>query len=154
MSMIFTDSSTVIKRYVRETGSQWVKNIFTAAPANQVFVAAITRVEVVSAITRRGRGDARSQRIAASACALFLADYAADYETVEVSQYLLEQAVQLAQLHGLRGYDAVQLAAGREVNRQALTAGLPLITFVSGDKELNTAASAEGMTVDDPNAHP
>ena len=154
MDMIFTDSSAVIKRYVRETGSQWVKAIFTTAPANQVFVAAITRVEVVSAIMRRGRGDARSQRIASAACALFLTDYAADYESVEVSAFLLDQAVQLAQLYGLRGYDAVQLAAGREVNRQALTAGLPAIIFVSGDRELNTAASAEGLAVDDPNALP
>ncbi len=154
MNMIFTDSSTVIKRYVRETGSQWVKTIFAAVPTNQVFVAAITRVEVVSAITRRGRGDARAERIASSACTLFLTDYAADYEIVEVSALLLDQAVQLAQLYGLRGYDAVQLAAGREVNRQALTVGLPPIIFVSADKELNAAASAEGLTVDDPNAHP
>ncbi|MGI4792402.1 MAG: type II toxin-antitoxin system VapC family toxin [Janthinobacterium lividum] len=154
MSVLFTDSSAVIKRYVREAGSQWVKNIFTDLPANQVFVAAITSVEVASAITRRGRGDIRSQKIAAPACALFLADYATDYEIVEISDFLLDQAVQLAQFHGLRGYDAVQLAAGREVNRQALLAGLPPITFISADQELNAAASAEGLTVDDPNQHP
>lgn len=154
MSIVFTDSSAVIKRYVRETGSQWVKSLFTALPANQVFVAGVTSVEVVSAITRRGRGDARSQRIAASTCALFLKDYAADYEIVEVSEFLLAQAVQLAQSYGLRGYDAVQLAAGREVNQFCLAAGLQPIIFVSADRDLNAAASAEGMTVEDPNAHP
>lgn len=28
MSVVFTDSSVVIKRYVRETGSQWVQILF------------------------------------------------------------------------------------------------------------------------------
>ena len=153
MSVIFTDSSAVIKRYVREVGSQWVKNIFTALPANQVYIAGITKVEVVSAITRRGRGDARSERIASSACALFLTDYMADYQIVEVSALLLDQAVQLAQRHSLRGSDAVQLAAGIQVNQFCLTLGLPPVIFVSADHDLNAAASAEGMTVDDPNAH-
>ncbi len=154
MSVIFTDSSAVIKRYVREVGSQWVRDIFTTLPANQVYIASITSVEVVSAITRRGRGDARSQRIASSACTLFLADYTTDYQTVEVSALLLDQAVHLAQLYGLRGYDAVQLAASMEVNQFCLMLSLPPVIFVSADKELNAAASAEGMTVDDPNAHP
>lgn len=153
MSVVFTDSSVVIKRYVRETGSQWVKNIFTTIPTNQVFVAAITQVEVISAITRRGRGDARSQRLAASASALFLTDYAADFEIIEVSQVLLEQAVQLALSHGLRGYDAVQLAAGVALNRLHIESGLTPIIFVSADKELNAAALAEGLAVDDPNNH-
>lgn len=153
MSVIFTDSSVIIKRYVRETGSQWVKNIFAAVPANQVFVVAITQVEVVSAITRRGRGDARSQRLAASACALFLTDYAADFEIIEVSHALLEQAVQLALSYGLRGYDAVQLAAGVALNRLHTESGLTPILFVSADKELNAAALAEGLGVDDPNNH-
>jgi predicted nucleic acid-binding protein len=85
---------------------------------------AITQVEVVSAITRRGRGDARSQRLAASACALFLTDYAADFEIIEVSHVLLEQSVQLALSYGLRGYDAVQLAAGVELNRLHAASGL------------------------------
>lgn len=154
MSVVFTDSSAVIKRYVREIGSDWVKNLFTAVPANQVFVVAITQVEVVSAITRRGRGDAHLQRLAASACALFLTDYAADSEIIEVSQVLLEQAVQLALSHGLRGYDAVQLAAAMEINRLHVESGLATILFVSADKELNAAALAEGLTIEDPNAYP
>ena len=154
MNAVFTDSSAVIKRYVRETGSQWVKNIFTTVPANQVFIVAVTQVEVVSAITRRGRGDARSQRIAASACALFLTDYAVDFEIIEVSETLLQQAVQLALSHGLRGYDAVHLAAGVELNRLHREVGLTPITFISADKELNAAALAEGLGVEDPNLHP
>ena len=59
----------------------------------------------------------------------------------------------IAEQHGLRGYDAMQLAAECEVHVRYLAAALPAITFISADTELNTAAIAEGMTIEDPNAH-
>ena len=60
----------------------------------------------------------------------------------------------LAETHGLRGYDAVQLAAGVELNRLGKTAGLPPLTLVSADRQLNNAAATEGLLVEDPTAHP
>ena len=49
----------------------------------------------------------------------------------------------------LRGYDAVQLAAALEVRLQ-----VPLLILVSGDGDLNTAATAEGLPVENPNTYP
>ncbi len=46
-------------------------------------------------------------------------------------------------------YDAVQLAAALEVRTQ-----IPTLVLLSADGDLNNAASAEGMPVDDPNKHP
>jgi hypothetical protein len=43
----------------------------------------------------------------------------------------------------------VQLAAALEVRTHA-----PSLTFLSSDAELNAAAQAEGLAVDDPNLHP
>jgi hypothetical protein len=60
----------------------------------------------------------------------------------------------LAEKHGLRGYDAMQLAASLEVHVRYVAAGLPAVTCVSADTELNAAAIAEGLPIDDPNAHP
>jgi hypothetical protein len=48
----------------------------------------------------------------------------------------------------------VQLAVAREVQGRRLALGLTGITLVSADQELNAAASAEGLPVDDPNRHP
>ena len=76
-----------------------------------------------------------------------------DYEIGAVSDALLGLAIQLAQLHSLRGYDAVQLAAGVETNRLLVTANLSPLIFISADKELDAAARSEGLSVDDPNAH-
>ena len=154
MAFIFMDSSTVAKRYVQETGSAWVSSLFTATPANSVVIAAITRVEVVAALTRRARSGTITQPDAAAACALFLVDTAADYRIVPVAEPVLNRAIQLAQSYKPRGYDSVQLAAGIEINQFCLTMGLLPVIFVSADKELNAAALAEGLAVDDPNAHP
>ncbi len=57
----------------------------------------------------------------------------------------------LAVKHALRGYDAVQLAASLEANDEAIANGLPPLTLVSADKELNTVAKSEGLNVENPN---
>lgn len=66
-----------------------------------------------------------------------------------VSAGLVAQAATLARRHALRGYDAVQLAAALEIH-----ATDPSLTLLSADAELNTAATAEGLAVEDPNSHP
>jgi hypothetical protein len=59
----------------------------------------------------------------------------------------------LAETHGLRRYDAVQLAAALEDRTHRLAVGLAPLTFVSADHALNGAAQAEGLLAEDPNAH-
>jgi hypothetical protein len=48
----------------------------------------------------------------------------------------------------------VQLAAAVEAQAYNLSVGLPVLTLISADAALNTAATAEGLAVDDPNNHP
>lgn len=59
-----------------------------------------------------------------------------------------------AEQHGLRGYDAIQLAASVEVHRRYVAAGLPAVTCIAADTEINAAAMAAGVTIADPNRHP
>jgi len=66
----------------------------------------------------------------------------------------LADAMLSARAHGLRAYDAVQLAAALEVNRIYQTGGRGPVTLVSADQDLNAAATAEGLAVDDPSMHP
>ncbi len=153
MAAYSMDSSAAAKRYLSETGSIWVQGLFTVKPPNEFYAAATTSVEVVAAITRRARGGTISQSRAARRCAVFLADLDIDFEVVNVTEDLLREAVSLAQIHALRGYDAVQLAAGIEINRLRTALGLTPLIFVSADRELNAAALAEGLATEDPNAH-
>ena len=54
----------------------------------------------------------------------------------------------------IRAYDAVQFAAALEINQKEQDAGFAPVTLISADQALNDAATAEGLTVDDPRSHP
>jgi predicted nucleic acid-binding protein len=73
---------------------------------------------------------------------------------LEITPALLAEAERLAEVHGLRAYDAVQLAAAADLQRERLANGLSRPTLISADQELNAAAMAEGIAEDDPNSHP
>jgi uncharacterized protein len=154
MSAYFCDSSAIVKRYVTEIGSAWVVSITAPVVGNDIHLVRITGVEVVSAITRVSRSGRISVAEAANSISDFRSDFANQYQIVEVTHGLLNRAMTLAETHALRGYDAVQLAAALEVNAHYIGRGEPPVTLVSADVELNTAAAAEGLAVDDPNAHP
>lgn len=149
MAAYFLDTSTVLKRDVQETGTAWVQALAAPTVRHSLFVVRITLAETVAAITRRERGGSITPQDAATAVADFQLDFARQYRVVEVSAGLVAQAATLARRHGLRGYDAVQLAAVLEIH-----ATDPSMMLLSADAELNTAALAEGLSVDDPNSHP
>ncbi len=56
MSVYFLDSSGIIKHRVAETGSSFGDALFDENADSVVFIARITAVEMISAITRRARG--------------------------------------------------------------------------------------------------
>ena len=122
--------------------------------SHELFLTRIARVEVVAAVTRRGRGNVVPAATAAAPVAQFRYDAAHQYNILEVTPALLADAERLAEVHGLRGHDAVQLAVTVEMHRTRATAGLTPLTFISADQELNVAATAEGLTVDNPAMHP
>jgi uncharacterized protein len=154
MADYFLDSSALVKRYVREIGSAWVSSLFDPSANNEVFVAAITSVEIIAAVSRRARAGTITAADAALTCNLFRADWICDYQVIETNEPLLQQAMALAETYGLRGYDAVQLAAGYQVNRLCVGSGLSPIVFGSADNDLNAAALREGLVVENPNLHP
>ena len=140
MAAYFLDTSTVVKRYVQETGTPWVQALAAPAAGHSLFVVRITLAETVAAITRRERGGSITPQDAATALADFQLDFARQYLIVEVSAGLVAQAATLARTHALRGYDAVQLAAALEIH-----AADPSLTLLSGRPELNAAATAAGL---------
>ena len=152
MAAIFCDSSAIVKRYMAETGSAWL-SAATAPKNNRVYVARITFVEVVSAVSRREKGNHISAADADNARWQFEQDYLNEFQKVEISETLIIEAAILAKKYALRGYDAVQLAAALETEKERLAVGLPSLTLLSADTDLNAAAIAEGLTVDNPNNH-
>ena len=151
MAVYFCDSSAVVKCYVQERGSAWMVALLDVTARHHLYVARITGVEVIAAIRRRARrGDIAAADVAA-ALAQFRQDFAEIYHSIEITPTLVERAMMLAETHALRGYDAVQLAAAVEVNARVITLGMPVLTLVSADGELNVAARTEGLMVENPN---
>ena len=153
MAVYFFDSSALVKRYAQETGSDWVIETTEPQAGHILYIARITAVEVISAITRRQRGGSLSETDAATASSDFRYDLSHQYRVVEVTSTVLSQAMQLAEKHALRGYDAVQLSAALVVHNMRQTLGLPAFVLVSADRDLNTAATTDGLIIDDPNQH-
>lgn len=153
MAAFFIDSSALAKRYVSETGTPWMQALTDPASGNSLYVARITLVELVAAVSRRRKSGHLTPADAAAALSDVRADFASDYRVIEITTALVTQAEALADRHTLRGYDAVQLAAAVQVNDAHTAAGLPAVTLISADLELNAAASIEGLGVDDPNTH-
>jgi predicted nucleic acid-binding protein len=154
MALYFFDSSALVKRHVNESGSRWVRSLTHVKADHTIYLSRITTVEIVSAITRRQRGRSLSVAQGAAILGHFRRHLAQRYNILELTPSLLVDAMTMARKHGLRAYDAVQLAAVIEVSRIHHDAGSGLITMISADHELNIAAVAEGLTVEDPNLHP
>lgn len=150
----FADTSALCKRYVLESGSAWLRAIVDPSTGCQVIIVRSTPVEMIAAITRRERGGSLSLADAHKARTDFRSDLASDYHVIELSESLAQRAMDMSEKHGIRGFDAIQLAAASEVNALRTAGGLPAITLLSSDLELNASAAAEGLIVDDPNAHP
>ncbi len=154
VGVYFFDSSALVKRYVVESGTAWVQGLTHPRAGNRIYVARITGVEVCAAIARRRRMGTIAPPDAIASLSRFRLDMDQDYRIVEITIPHLAGAMRLTDAHELRAYDAVQLAVALELNGRWLAAGTSGITLISADLDLNAAATAEGLVVDDPNAHP
>src|SRR5438128_1776386 len=155
MAAYFIDSSALVKAYIIETGTVWMRSIVDDED-NVVHIASLTQVEIISAFTRRfRRGDITQAEIDA-ACDESQLDIANQFEIVQVTDLVIKEAANLAKSRGLRAYDAVQLAAALDTKglvTQATEQEPMELMLVSADVDLNAAAAAEGLKVEDPNNH-
>ena len=153
MSALFFDSSSLVKRYAQEIGTNWVFSLVRPSAQNRLYLARITGAEVVAALTKRMRVGSLTPTATAKAIARFEREFSNRYLLVEVTPNIIQSAMNLAKNHTLRGYDAVQLAALQANQDRISIGGTPLI-FISADNHLNIAATLEGLTVDNPNNYP
>ena len=152
MAVYFFDSSALVKCYITEAGTVWSRAIVDDED-NVIHVASLARVEIIAALTRRFRRGDITQAEFDAACQESHLDMAGQYEVVGLTDKIIDDAVSLAQKHGLRAYDAVQLATALETSRIIARVGSTQLTVVSADLELNASAVREGLQTEDPNTH-
>jgi len=154
MATLYVDTSALVKRYVVEVGSAWVRRM-VARPVQQViYTAMLTEVEVRSALQRlvreRRLDAAQAQRLTQR----LIQHCSQRYQLLRITRPVVTQAGLLLERHPLRAYDAVQLACALTVRRGMHQRGMPPPVFVAADTTLLTAAAVEGFVVDNPLQHP
>jgi uncharacterized protein len=150
----FLDSSALIKRYVAEQGTAWVRAVALPSAGHTIVLAPVSQVEVFSGVSRRKREGVIAARTAQAIRLLLNRHTQREYMIVELTSPLIQAAQDLLDKHPLRAYDALQLASALMANGRLTAARLLPLVFVSADTRLLTTATAEALTVDDPNAHP
>lgn len=153
MEGYFLDSSALIKRYARETGTAWVVDLCRRSPGTSIFIARVTPVEAVTALEKQQRAGALTEDAFDMAVNHLMRNVDDRFAFVEISKRLVSFAVPLVRRYGLRGFDAIQLAAAIDISYQRTSVGLEKVIFVSSDNKLNRAALAEGLLVENPNDH-
>jgi len=136
--IVYLDASAIVKRYVSEAGSTEVNALI--AGASVVGTAAISRAEVSSALAKAVRMRLLSREEAASALQVFNSEWESLIR-LQLTEVLISHAATLAWEHGLRGYDAVHLAAA--IFWQDML-GDP-VTLSSYDRQLWEAAKTTGL---------
>lgn len=154
MTVYFLDSSALVKRYIPELGTLWIRQLSDPNNQNNLFIARITWVEVLSALARREREGFLSSSNVTQIIRIFATHLAQQHGVLEVDRTLTDLAGDLVIQYPLRAYDAVQLAAALRLKTTLNQAQLPDPMFLTADHRLMTIAQSAGLPCDNPNQHP
>jgi uncharacterized protein len=149
LGLYYLDTSALVRLYVREDGTERLLRLASRANNHRFALLSLTRVEMHSAIRRREReGD-----IDGPGADRLLSQFEQHLESRFIKQVLNDSLIDLAtsfvNRHGLRAYDAVQLA-GCLMLKENSASDEP--NFVCSDQRLLQAAESEGLASFDPTA--
>ena len=158
MTLYYFDASALVKYYVTEPGSTWIRQLIdaqdstTGQPHHIILIAEITRVEVAAGLAVIERVGRIRKAARNRAYRRFISQLIHRYAIIPLVAEDFETASRLTQNHPLRAYDAVQLTVALRYHR--LLAGYQhTCIFVSGDDTLLTAARTEELSTDNPFDH-
>ena len=136
--ILYMDTSSLVKLYVREDHSEavrgWVQFTHVVATSRVAYP------ETVAALARRRReGD-----LDEAGFQLATTSFGNQWRDFAIMDLNETMAGELAIEHALRGFDAIHLAAALELRRQVEDV---IVTFSAFDTRLAQAAKAEGLQV-------
>ena len=133
---IFFDSSTLLKRYIEEAGSDQVRQKWIEA--SEVIVSALCAPEVISAFVRLKREKKLNEETYRLLKNHFILDMGqASVEAVD--EETLRESIQCLEKTGIKASDAVHLATALRTDCEL---------FLSADVQQQKAARAMGLKVE------
>jgi predicted nucleic acid-binding protein len=136
--IVYLDASALVKRYVAEAGSPEVEALVASAEVAGTGI--LSRTEVAAALGKAARVGLVTREAAGKALKEFYSDWG-QLVRLQVGEPLIARAALLAWEHGLRGYDAVHLAAA-VLWRETLGESVTVATY---DRELWHGAQVNGL---------
>jgi predicted nucleic acid-binding protein len=129
MTQYFLDSRALIKRYMVEPRTTWIRPLTSRSNGNTVIIVQIIQIEIVSGASRRVREGTLSTRTARAVRLLIDRHARREYVVIGLTPQVVRRAEDLLAVHPLRTYDAVQLASALESNARLVVAGLSPLIF-------------------------
>ncbi len=139
---LYLDTSSLVKLYVTEAGSEVVRQL--VGDANVVATSVVAYAEARAALARLRREGVLTASKLTSAKREFDEQWPT-YLTLEATDFLCRAAGGLAEKYSLRGFDSIHLASFAEVSRRA---GTEDTRFSSFDDRLNQAARKVTRTLE------
>jgi uncharacterized protein len=136
--ILYVDTSTLVKLYVPEPESGAVQALMGSAQVAAVSLIAFA--EARAAFARKRRERAVNPKDYRRIVREFDDDWD-HYFVVDMTEPLVKRAAQLADKHGLRGYDAIQLSSAIVLREQSGEA----VSFCCFDGRLLRASRREGL---------
>jgi predicted nucleic acid-binding protein len=137
---LFFDTSALLKRYLDETGSDRIKDLFDQATS--VFVSAISPVECASAFQRLFYTHDIDKRLFQKLTLEVSLDFAF-FQTVDFDTHVKDICLKLLTKYPLKSLDTIQLAS-------LLSVAQDVEYFIVCDQQLKRYAIKEGIHVIDP----
>jgi predicted nucleic acid-binding protein len=138
VTLLYLDSSALVKRYVRELASEEV--VREISSARSAATAAVTLAELTSAFARLAKGGALSLREAEQRRAELVEDWKGII-CLPIDDPTIELAATVAWEHRVRGFDAIHLASALNWMEE-MDAPVRFATF---DRQLWRAARETGL---------
>ncbi len=132
----YLDTSSLVKLYVTETGSEAVRSL--VASSESVATSVIAYAEARATLARQRR-EFRLSAAQLAACRRALDDDWPRFVAIEITLDICRAAGDIADRHGLRGFDSVHLACYLDVVKASAPV---LVMFSSFDERLTRAALA------------
>lgn len=132
----YVDTSTLLKLIVDEEGSDRAELIWDIADALvSVSLVVVEARAALASATRGGRLTAAQHQVAKAE----LISLVGDLHLVEITDELIGDAAELAESEGLRGYDAVHLAAALLIRASVLSSADGVLCDAAGRRRLHVA---------------
>lgn len=138
--ILYLDTSSLVKLYVEEEGSQTVR--IQVSKAKAVATSTIAYVEARAAFARKHREGGLGKEDYDLISDIFRHEWVT-YLAIDVSEAVITLAGDLTDRHDLRGFDAIHLASALALRDRVQSP----VGFSCADERLKAAAEAQGLRI-------